>query len=854
MPSIPEALSIAVTHHRAGRLHEAEQIYRQILAVDPHQADALHLLGVVAHSSGQHAIAIECIQRALRVNPGEPMFHNNLGNAYRDQGQRAEAISCYRQALQLKPGLCETYVNLGIALNEERRRDEAIDCFRRALDLRPGLIEARHLLGTALRNSGKIAEALDCLHRALEFKPDDALTLNHLGNLWMSQGELAKAVEHYRRATSLDPDGAQFHSNLGGGLLKLGQFVNAIACFQRALRLQPEFSEAWNLLGTALLNEGRIADATEAYERAIAIEPGYAEAHNNLGSLLLQQARFPEAIAALERALQCQPDHAEAHYNLGLALQEQSQFSRAVACYQRALQLKPDFPEAHSNLCVALAYQGELPEIIACYQRALQFRPDDVATIVESIHYRQHACLWGDHEDAGESRQVQLRRVRESLDQPAIAAAAEPIAPFPFLALPVATTAGQQRQCAARWAERRFKWAMETGRQSPLFKAGAAPRPPQTPLRIGYLSADFRLHAVAQSIVELFEKHDRLRFIIHAYSYGHDDGSPVRKRIEAAVDRFVDLKSVSHAEAAKRIAADGIDVLVDLAGYTGTARTQILALRPAPVQVNYLGYPGTMGASFIDYILVDDYVVPPDQQAYFTEKLVHLPGCYLPGDSQRAVSAPPSRAECALPESGFVFCSFNNSYKITPELFAVWMTLLREVTGSVLWLSEANRFVAANLQKEAELRGVSADRLVFAPRLPSLADHLARYRVADLFLDTFPYNAHATASDALWASCPLLTYSGETFASRVAGSLLRTIGLPELITTSLSEYHDTALRLTRDADLLSGLRGRLESNRLRSGLFDSQAFARHIEQAYTRMWETYTDRQSSQDKVARSSR
>ncbi len=313
----------------------------------------------------------------------------------------------------------------------------------------------------------------------------------------------------------------------------------------------------------------------------------------------------------------------------------------------------------------------------------------------------------------------------------------------------------------------------------------------------------------------------------------------MRRRLIEGLDQFADLRNVSDAEAARRIAADGVDILVDLKGHTREARTQIFAYRPAPIQVNYLGYPGTMGAPFIDYILVDDFVVPADQQPFFTEKLVHLPGCYQVNDNQREISAhTPSHAECGLPDQGFVFCCFNNGYKITPAIFDAWMNLLKAVPGSVIWLLEINRLAPANLRREAEARGVAAQRLVFAPRQP-LAEHLARHRAADLFLDCFPVNAHTTASDALWAGLPVLTIAGETFVSRVAGSLLRTIGLPELIMTSLEDYAAMALRLARDPALLGDLRARLAASRKTSPLFDGGRFARNLEQAYVSMWETH---------------
>jgi predicted O-linked N-acetylglucosamine transferase (SPINDLY family) len=358
-------------------------------------------------------------------------------------------------------------------------------------------------------------------------------------------------------------------------------------------------------------------------------------------------------------------------------------------------------------------------------------------------------------------------------------------------------------------------------------------------LTIGYLSADFHSHATAMLVAELFEKHDRARFSIIGYSYGPDDGSQMRRRVVSAFDRFVDLREASFSDSAKRIATDGVNILVDLKGYTQDARTEIMALRPAPIQVNYLGYPGTMGADFIDYILVDEFIVPPDQQPFFTEKLVHLPGCYQVNDSQREIAPrTPSRAECGLPEKGFVFCCFNNNYKITPEMFGVWMRLLIGVPGSVLWLLEGNRWSPDNLRREAEARGVAADRLVFAPQF-SPAEHLARLRLAELFLDTFPVNAHTTASDSLWAGCPLLTIAGTTFVSRVAGSLLRAVGLPELITTSMAEYEALALRIATNPAQRAELRARLAANRITSPLFDGGRFAATIERAYTTMWQRH---------------
>jgi predicted O-linked N-acetylglucosamine transferase (SPINDLY family) len=366
----------------------------------------------------------------------------------------------------------------------------------------------------------------------------------------------------------------------------------------------------------------------------------------------------------------------------------------------------------------------------------------------------------------------------------------------------------------------------------------AAPRPDGR-IRVGYVSANFRAHAGAFLVVGLIEQHDRREFEIVGYSANPDDGSETRARLASAFDRFVDISRISNRDAARLVRDDAIDILVDIDGYQKGARTAIFACRPAPIQVNYLGVAGTTGADFIDYIIVDPFVVPASQQLFFSERLVHLPDCYQCNDDKRAISErTPSRAECGLPEEGFVFCCFNNAYKLTPDLFNIWMRLLAAVPGSVLWLLDHNPWAQANLAREAAARGVAPERIVFAPRLLP-PDHLARHRLADLFLDTLPYNAHTTASDALWVGLLVVTCAGETFVSRVAGSLLWAIGLPELVTASLEEYETLALRLARDGDLLAGLRARLARNKWTHPLFDTERFAHNIEAAYRQMWETW---------------
>jgi len=401
----------------------------------------------------------------------------------------------------------------------------------------------------------------------------------------------------------------------------------------------------------------------------------------------------------------------------------------------------------------------------------------------------------------------------------------------PFFLLAIEASPAEQLTCARRWVE-------PFARAVPPLPARSFRERQGERIRLGYLSADFHQHATAHLAAELFERHDRTRFEVFAYSYGPDDGSLMRRRLERAFDRFIDVRRLSHAQAAQRIHADAIDILIDLKGHTLNARTAMLAARPAPVQVNYLGYPGTMGADFIDYIIVDRIVAPPADQTYFSEKLVTLPGCYQPTDTRREIAAPPARRECGLPPDGCVFCCFNNTYKITPTFFAIWMRLLTHVPGSVLWLLESNELVRRNLRREAEQRGLDPSRLVFAPIRP-IGEHLARHRHADLFLDTLPCNAHTTANDALWSGLPVLTCAGSTFAGRVAASAVAAAGVPGLIAPSLDAYEQTARDLARTPVRLRELRDTLERNRATAPLFDVAAYARHLETAYARMWERW---------------
>ncbi len=595
----------------------------------------------------------------------------------------------------------------------------------------------------------------------------------------------------------------------------------AIGSYRRSLEAQPDYLPSLYNLGLVLHETDRFEEAEACFRRVAALDPRDADALFHFGVLLHRRMRLDEAADTFRQALRQAPDNAHLWMRLGdvgVARLTGTSLREAAQCFRKAIELQPDLAVAHFSLGQVHGLDGRHDEALRCYQAALRLQPGTAAYAASLLSEMQQLCDWS-----------RLEELCGFLRAGAIAQPPQPVHPFDMLSIP--STPAEQLACAKNFS-RALAGTVARDRERLGFRFD----PPRGGrLRVGYLSAEFHAHATAYLAAELFELHDRGRFEVLAYSYGPDDGSAIRARLRRGFDRFVDVRALPHAEAAAAIHADKVDILVDLKGYTIHARPEIMALRPAPVQVNYLGYPGTMGAGFIDYIVGDHFVTPAPQADRFSESLAILPDCYQVNDRRRQRAETPARRELGLPGEAFVFCCFNQTYKLLPEVFAAWMRMLESVPGSVLWLLEWNPWVAQNLRREAAARGVDPSRLIFAPSLP-LAQHLGRLSAADLFLDTLPYNAHTSASDALWAGLPLLTCAGETFASRVAASLLAAVGLPELVTHSLADYEALGLRLARAPAELAALRARLASNRATAPLFDTPRFVRHLETAYEAMW------------------
>ncbi|MBP2227278.1 putative O-linked N-acetylglucosamine transferase (SPINDLY family) [Azospirillum agricola] len=613
------------------------------------------------------------------------------------------------------------------------------------------------------------------------------------------------------------PEEAVARSNFGEALRRQGRAAEAEAHHRRAVAWLPGFGGNHFNLGVTLQTLGRTGEAAEAYGEAARLMPSFAGAACNEGAMLRALGRWDEAEAALRRALATDRGLAAGWLNLAAVRRDRGDGEGAVRGFRNTLALRPDLAEAHANLALALKETERIPESLPGFERALRLGLSDAGGVLaQLVQQRRHLARWDGLDELSGRLIAAVRDGRT-----------EQVHPWIFLGEGAGPTL--ERACAERYS------AWRTRGIRPAFPSR---RERGERLRVGYLSADYHEHATAVLIAELIERHDRDRFTIVGLSHGADDGGPMRARLRRGFDRFIDLSALSDGDAARRIHGEGIDLLVDLKGHTQNARPGIAAHRPAPVQAQWLGYPGSVGAGFIDYVIADATVAPFDRQADYSERIVQLPGSYQPNDRTRAIGPTPGRAACGLPEDGVVFCCFNAAYKIGPELFGRWCRLLDAVPGSVLWLLASHPEVPGNLRREAAARGVAPDRLVFAPRLPG-PDHLARYRLADLFLDTGPVGAHTTAGEALWAGLPVLTMLGGGFAARVGASLLRAVGLPDLVAESWEAYEAMALDLARRPEALEALRSRLAANRVAAPLFDSARFARGLESAFTTMWDIH---------------
>ena len=873
----------ALAHHQNGRLDEAAALYQAILHADPVHFDALHLLGVIEAQRGQAQSAVDLITRAIAVDAGHAVVHFNLGLALQSLGRPADALASHQRAVALQPEFAEAFNSSAEALLSMGRHADALAAAERAVALDPRHAEALFLRGVALQGLQRQAEALASYDSALQLQPALSGALNNRGLALQAMGRFEEALESYERFLALEPGRPHVLLSRAHLLRDLARHAQAIDAYAQVLAAQPGQADALQQRGKLLMAVNRPAEAAADFDALLAGDPAQPDLWFQRGVALLGLQRAADALASFDHALAGDPNRADALVNRGVALQALQRDQEALASYDRAVALRPDFAQALSNralllhglgrhaealagydlalaadplladtFCsrgVVLQALGRHAEALQSYERALALKPDFTTALVYRANtlltlfrhaeaaqaYSELLKLEPDHDYAiGNRLHAELfdcdwHRYATGVKALSDAVRAGRRACMPFAHLSMSFSAAEQLQCARAYVA-------ASPAPVPLWR-GENYR--HDKIRLAYVSADLREHAMSHLLAELFETHDKRRFELIAIALRSAEDSPTGRRVKAAFTQFIDASASSDAEVARLMRSLEVDIAVDLMGYTMGARPGIFAHRPAPLQVNYLGYPGTSGADYMDYIIADPHIIPAASRVHYAEQVVHLPDTYQPRDSTASLAAaPPTRAQAGLPEPGFVFCCFNNAYKINPPVFDTWMRLLRGVPGSVLWLLETHRDATANLRREARARGVEPARLVFAGRT-DLAGHLSRHRLADLFLDTLPYTAHTTASDALWAGLPLLTCMGDTFASRVAGSLLGAAGLPDLVTHDLAEYEALALRLATTPALLNQARERLSKQRSQCALFDTPRYRKHLESAYLTMVERH---------------
>ena len=677
--------------------------------------------------------------------------------------------------------------------------------------------QAIHYLGVIEAGFGNIERAKALMTRSVSLQPKNVQFAENFASLLFQLSDYDLAIQVCNRALLIDERNVTLRYVLAISLLKLKRFEESAGEFDALLSMQPNHVAALNERSAAYAEIRKYDAALESIEKALALQPHYAEAHLNRGNICSLMDRYDDAIASYDKALSINPSLADCWLGRGRILRQLCRYEEALSSYDKALLLKPDLESAWLGRGNAFFDLKRFDEAFAAYDKAFSLNPELTGVEGSRLHTKMRLCDWSNF-DTECGRLIAAVRGGKS-----------GAPPFTFLAIP--SSPDDQLQCAKLWAAKKYPPS-----QKPIWEDA---RHKHDRIRVAYVSADFREHPVSYLTAGMFECHDKSRFDVTAISLGLNDNSEMLQRLKTSFEKFVDARTYGDDHIANLVRSSEVDILVDLMGFTSDSRTGIFARRVAPIQVNYLGYLGTMGAEYIDYIIADRVVIPESQYGFYAEKIVHLPNSFQPTDRQRRISEKRfTRAEAGLPEEGFVFCCFNTNYKITPDVYDIWMRILKRVHGSVLWLVAEGPTSERNLRSEAAARGVSGERLIFAQRVP-LAEHQARLQLAGLFLDTLPYNAGATASDMLWGGLPVLTHIGDTFVGRMAASLLNAIQMPELVATTPGAYEQMAIEFATHPEKLAAVKNKLAKKRFTAALFDTRLFTRHIEAAYCAMYERY---------------
>lgn len=802
-------------HHARNLLQNGDSagtlaICAEILARAPRNAEALTLRGIAALMNGSAAQAAGDFRLALQAAPRDVTVLEYLGLALLNLGEFAEAEQVLQKATALPGAPPSARFRLGMALLHQGRAPDAIITLRQALAQAPGNPDCLLGLGQALAANGDPAGAAAQFAAILQVAPRHPDAQFNLGVLDLANDDLAAARRRFEGVLADHPHHADAMVNLAVVLERSGAAETAMHRLQQALALFPSHPHAHSNLGRLLLLASRHAEARRHFEAALAAAPELPAALEGMGAVARTQGRHSEAVRWYRELIRHDPGASTAWAALGESLLQVGELDAATEAANKAIAINAADPWPYGLGAQVHTLRGELDAAIALLEAA--YRKTGHTALLGSLnqHYRK-TCDWQRWADTWAALKPAVLRCEE--------------AGTPFALLCEDLSGAELLAYTRAWAGRRFG-ALLDAKHSTAVSPPAGRR-----IRIGYLSSDFQDHPAAYLIAEVLERHDRGQFEVYAYSYGPRDSGAMRQRIITAVEHFVDIAWEPDDRAVELIRNDHIDILVDLKGYTVGDRLNIMAHRPAPVQLTWLGYPGTTGTGFIDHLIADPYILPAGAEPACSEQVVRLPHCYQPTDRRRRIAEPRTRAEYGLPSTATVLCCFNQTFKITPMVFAAWMRILHAVPDAALWLIDDNRWATANLRNAAMTAGIAAERLVFAPRVP-LSDHLARYRVADLALDTFPYTSHTTASDALWCGCPLVALCGDTFAARVSASILTAAGLADLITYTLADYEISVITLATTSDKRAGISGRIAEARTRSALFNTDEFTRDLENLY----------------------
>ena len=794
----------------------AVKSYESAIAINPNYVEAHYSLGIALKDLGKLDEAVKKFKVVLAIKPNFAEMHNNLGVILQELDQLDSAVNHFEQALSIKPDFFEAFKNLGNVYTDLDQNDAAVAAYEKAISINPNYHEAYYCLGISLQKLEKLDIAAKSYEQAIKIKSNYPEAHNNLGVVLLDLGKKNDALKHYENALALKPEFVEAHFNHGNICRVLGNIDSAINSYLAALAINPEYVEAYNNLGNIYKEIGQLHDSIECFNKALLIRYNYADAHNNLGNALVEIGETQVACKSYQRAIDINPDYAEAHNNLGIANYKLGKLDIASKMYNKAIILNSKYADCYANLAIVMRDLKQFDGAISNYEKAVGLNSKLNYIQGDLFHTRMHICSW-------DNWQSNINELTKNIDNHNKSA-------NPFSMLALVDDPNIQKKTSEIYIGHLYPKS-ESYQKIKLY-------PRHKKIRLGYFSADFRDHPVSDLTVELYERHNRDKFEIFAFSFGVDTKDKMNIRVKSGVDYFHDVHKMSYEEVVKLSRSFEIDIAIDLGGFTSDSRTEVFAMSVAPIQISYIGYLGTMGSSYYNYLIADSTIIPEKNQKFYSEKIAYLP-CFQVNDSKQEIpSIFFSRRDIGLPEKGFVFCCFNNTFKITPSTFDSWSRILAKVDDSVLLIYADNQLAERNLTNEIVKRGVNPSRLIFGERLPK-SEYLARYRVADLFLDTHPYNAGTTASDALRMGLPILTFTGRSFPSRMASSLLNAVNLPELIATSQEHYEDIAIELALNPSKLKIIKDKLISNLPTSELYNTSLFTQNIESAYTQMYERY---------------